>query len=153
MNLSPNKTLVEVIRERAFGGTYFRNIYSGINEKWCKNSSKEFVHLKNIYAKFYASDYYNVNVNKYGVNCGKSLRFSENKGWINKIDPNGWFQWCFRYWLGRTSEDDKRQIYRWKKNVNRFRAKLVKMIRDAGGKFDDYSFSPKIRQILLHWGY
>ena len=27
------------------------------------------------------------------------------------------------------------------------------MIRDAGSKFDDYSISPKIRQILLHWGY
>ena len=27
------------------------------------------------------------------------------------------------------------------------------MIKDAGGKFDDYSISPKIRQILLHWGY
>ena len=27
------------------------------------------------------------------------------------------------------------------------------MIRDAGGKFDYYSISPKIRQILLHWGY
>ena len=27
------------------------------------------------------------------------------------------------------------------------------MIRDAGSKFDDYSILPKIRQILLHWGY
>ena len=27
------------------------------------------------------------------------------------------------------------------------------MIKDAGSKFDDYSISPKIRQILLHWGY
>ena len=27
------------------------------------------------------------------------------------------------------------------------------MIRDSGGKFDDYSILPKIRQILLHWGY
>ena len=27
------------------------------------------------------------------------------------------------------------------------------MIKDAGGKFDDYSISHKIRQILLHWGY
>ena len=27
------------------------------------------------------------------------------------------------------------------------------MIRDAGSKFDDYSISLKIRQILLHWGY
>ena len=27
------------------------------------------------------------------------------------------------------------------------------MIRVAGSKFDDYSISPQIRQILLHWGY
>ena len=27
------------------------------------------------------------------------------------------------------------------------------MIKDASCKFDDYSISPKIRQILLHWGY
>ena len=34
MNFSPNKTPIEVIKERAFGGTYFRDIYSGINEKY-----------------------------------------------------------------------------------------------------------------------
>ena len=109
--------------------------------------------MKNIDQKNYCSSYYNVSVNKYGVKCGKSLRFWENKGWINEIDPYGWFQWYFRYWLGRRSEDDERQINRWKKIVSRFRGKLVKMIRDAGSKFDDYSISPKIRQILLHWGY
>ena len=27
------------------------------------------------------------------------------------------------------------------------------MIKDAASKFDDYSISAKIRQILLHWGY
>ena len=27
------------------------------------------------------------------------------------------------------------------------------MIRNANSKFDDYSISPKVRQILLHWGY
>ena len=27
------------------------------------------------------------------------------------------------------------------------------MTKDSGGKFDDYLISPKIRQILLHWGY
>ena len=37
--------------------------------------------------------------------------------------------------------------------MSRFKGKLVKMIRDAGSKFDDYSISPEIRQILLHWGY
>ena len=63
MNFSPSKTPIEVIKEGAFGGTYFRDIYSGINEKWYKNLWKEFVQLKNIDVKFYASDYYDVNVN------------------------------------------------------------------------------------------
>ena len=40
-----------------------------------------------------------------------------------------------------------------KKIVSRFRGKLVNMIKDAGSKFNDDSISPKIRQILLHWGY
>ena len=61
MNFGPNKTPIEIIKESAFGGTYFRNIYSGFNKKWYKISWKEFVHLKNIETKFYASDYYDVN--------------------------------------------------------------------------------------------
>ena len=43
MNFSPNKTPIKVNREGAFGGTYFRDICSGINEKWYKNSWKEFM--------------------------------------------------------------------------------------------------------------
>ena len=27
------------------------------------------------------------------------------------------------------------------------------MIKNANSRFDDYSISPKIRQILLHWDY
>ena len=37
--------------------------------------------------------------------------------------------------------------------MSRFRGKLVEMIKDAGGKYNDYSISAKIRQVLLHWGY
>ena len=109
--------------------------------------------MKNIDQKFFCSSYYDVSVNKYEVKWGKSLRFWKSKGWINKIDPHGWFQWYFIYWLGRRSKDDERQINRWKKIVSRFRGKLVKMIEDTDSKFNDHSVSPKIRQILLHWGY
>ena len=63
MKFGANKAPIELIREGAFGDTFFREIYSGINEKWYKNLWKEFVQLKNIDVKFYASDYYDVNVN------------------------------------------------------------------------------------------
>ena len=153
MDFGTNKAPVEVIKEGAFGGTYFRDIYSNINGKWHKNSRKEFNVLKNIDQKHYRSDYYDVSVNKYGVKCGASLRLWENKGWINKQDPYGWFQWYFRYWLGRRSKDDTRQIKRWIGIVERFKGKLIEMIKKAGSKFDDCSILPKIRHILLHWGY
>ena len=153
MNFSPNKTPVEIINEGAFGGTYFRDIYSGVNGKWYRNSWKEFEFLEDIDPKLYSSNYYNVKVNKYGVKCGTSLRFLENKGWMNGQDPFGWFQWFCRYHLGRRNIDDSRQIKRWLGIVNRFKGILVKMIKDKSTKFDDVSVLPKIRQILLHWGY
>ena len=137
MDFGANKTPVEVIKEGAFGWTYFRDIYSGVTGKWYKKSWKEFDQLKDIDQKFYCSDYYDVIVNKYDVKCGTSWRFWENKAWINKIDTYGWFQWYFGYWLSRRSEDDERQINRWKKIVSRFRGNLVKMIKYAGSKYDD----------------
>ena len=90
--------------------------------------------------------FYDASVNKCGVECGTSLRFWENKGWINEIDPYSWFQWYFRYWKGRRSLDDQRQIGRWKKTVSRFKGILVKLINKG-------TDSPKIRQVLLHWSY
>ena len=110
MDFSPNKKPIEVIKEGAFGRSYFRGIYSGINGKWYRKSWNEFDQLKDIDQKYYCSNYYDVSVNKYGVKCVTSLRFWENKEWINEIDPYGCFQWYFRYWLGRRSEDDKWQI-------------------------------------------
>ena len=33
MDFGTNKTLIDVIKEGAFGGTYFRDIYSGVSCK------------------------------------------------------------------------------------------------------------------------
>ena len=133
--------------------TYCTDIYSGINGKWYRKSWKQFGELKNIDQKYYCSNYYDVSANKYGVLCRTSLGFWENKGWINHVDPYGWLQWYCRYWLGRKSLDDERQINRRKGIVSSFKSKLIKMIKDVNGRIDDYSISPKIRQVLLHWGY
>ena len=57
MNFGANKTPVEVIKERAFGRTYFGDIYSGVNGKWYRKSWKEFDELKNIDQKYYYSNY------------------------------------------------------------------------------------------------
>ena len=110
MLFSANKTPVEIITEGTFAGTYFRDIYSSVNDKWYRNSWKEFDDLQNFDQKYYCLNYYDVSVNKYGVECGTSLKFCENKGFINPIDPYSWFQWYFRYWLGRRFLNDGRQI-------------------------------------------
>ena len=110
MDFGVNKTSVEVIKEGAFRGTCFRDIYSGINGKWHKKTWKEFDQLKDINQKYYYSSYYDVSVNKYGIKCGTSFRLWGNKRGINKIDPYGWFQWYFRYWLGRNLKLMKRKL-------------------------------------------
>ena len=89
MDFCANKTPIEVLKEGAFGGAYFRDIYSSVNEKWYRKSWKEFDQLKNIDPKYYCSSYYDVSVNEYVVQCGSLLRFWKNKGWINEIDPYG----------------------------------------------------------------
>ena len=132
MDFGPDISPVEVIKKGAFGGTYLKDIYSGVTGKFHKNSWKEFKELEDIDRRYYCSDFHDISLNKYGVKCGTSLRFWESKRWINETDPYGWFQWYFRYWKRRRSEDDQRQIGRWKGTVSRFKGILIKMI-DKGG--------------------
>ena len=146
MEFYPNISPVDLTKKGAFGGTYFRDIYSSVTGKFYKNSWQEFDELKSIDGKYYSSDFYDVKLNCYGVEFGTSLGFWESKGWINEMDPYGWFQWYFRYWKGRRSEDDPRQMNRWKRIVNRFVGILNKMI--SKGKD-----SKKLREILFHWCY
>ena len=83
--------MIKLFYKTSFGANkiYFRGIYSGLTRKLYKE-------WKYIDQKIYLSDYYDVSLNKYGVKCGTSLRFCENKGWINEIDPYSWLQKYFR---------------------------------------------------------
>ena len=106
MDFSQNKTAIEVIREDAFGGTYFRGIYSNASKIWYKNSWKEFEQLKNIDAKFYAPDYYGKNLNKYKAKTRKSQRFGKIKTLlIKKVLVPG-----FSGILGTGYEEDRKII-------------------------------------------
>ena len=80
----------------------------------------------------------------------------ESSGWISEIDPFGWFHWYCRFYLGRRSTDDERQISRWSGVCGakgRFKKQLMNRIHSSGTTFDDANISPVIRQTLLHWGY
>ena len=46
--------------------------------------------------------------------------------WINKQDPLGWLQWYDRYSEGRRTDDDERQIKRWKSFKARHFAQYLK---------------------------
>ena len=70
-----NSTPIDVIKKGRFGGTYFRDIYSGVNNKWYKNSWKEFEELKDVDKKYYSYDFYDADLNYYRVEVGTSLRF------------------------------------------------------------------------------
>ena len=48
MDTDTNKRPVEVIKEGGFGGTYFRDIYSGVNGKWYRKTWKELDKLKTL---------------------------------------------------------------------------------------------------------
>ena len=140
MEFTPNISPVDVIKKGAFGGTYFRDIYSSVTDEFYNNSWKKFEELKGIDGKYYSFDFYDVRLNYYGVKVGTSLRFWESKGWINAIDPYAWFQWHFRHW--KRSEDDIRQIGRWKRIVSRFVGILNKMVSEGRDsmKLDKFYF-------------
>ena len=95
-------------------------------------------------------------INKYKVKVGTTLEFWEEKQWIHKQNPYGWMQWYCDFYMGERGSDDKRQIDRWIKTAgpkSRFRRALINKIKEKNAKYDDETVSPKIRQILQHWGY
>ena len=153
MDFCANKMPVEVINEGAFGGTYFRSIYSSVTRKWYRKSWKEFEQLKDIDQKYYFSSYHDASVIKHGVKCGTFLRFWKIKVGLMKLILMVGFSGILNTGWVEDRKMKKDKLIDAKKIVSRFKGKLVKIIKDVGSKYDDSSVSPRIRQILLHWGY
>lgn len=65
-------------------------------------------------------------------------------------------QWYFRFYLGRRTRDDDRQIKRHLSAVGprgRFKTGLAKKVAHGGGveHWDDKEIAPILRQTLQHW--
>ncbi len=86
-------------------------------------------------------------LNYFGVNASQSLATWKHSGWIRPQDPRGWFQWYCRYYMGRRSADDRRQIRRW-----RAIARHVAAIRN-NCEPKDLECRKRQRQAVLHWAY
>lgn len=154
-NFRPNLSPYEIFTLGSFGGTYFRPIYSSVTRKKYKDADLEFKELENVPRNKLIRDDYDKSINKYKVKVGSSLEAWEESGWIHEQDPYGWVQWYIRFFKGRRTEDDKRQIKRWLNTAgpnSRFRKRLINMIHAKKTTYDDYSVSPAIRQTLQHWG-
>lgn len=154
----PNKTPRQVILEGSFGGTYFRPIFSIVNNKKYKNIHKKYIFFNDINTDLLTLSWeeYNKSINKYNVKVGTTLEYWETQNWIHSLHPYGWFQWYCDFIAGKRSVDDERQIKRWLQTAgpnSRFRKRLINMVTDNDTYYDDYNISPKIRQTLLHWGY
>lgn len=157
-DFTPNLTPQEIFKLGSFGGTYWRPIYSGVLEKKLKPPLNDYPKSwwKNIPMENLVSEEYDKNKNKYKVKVGTSLEFWESKEWIKPSHPYGWVQWYCDFYLGKRSDDDERQIKRWLGIAGprgRFMRYLVSQILKRKTDYNDQSVSPKIRQVLQHWGY
>ena len=156
-SFTPNQTPRQMFEAGIFGGSYFRPIHSAVTDQNYTDQHVQHKCLKGIPEALICNSKAVARVNKYKVSAGSSLEEWEAAGWIVEQDPYGWVQWYVRFYEGRRSPDDARQIDRWNKfagpKSGRFRTQLINKIKAAGGDIDDYTISPVVRQGLLQWGY
>ncbi|KAG9543736.1 hypothetical protein KCU79_g17367, partial [Aureobasidium melanogenum] len=155
-----------MLAEGAFGGSYYRPLYSKslrttIEDDW-KELPAEWLRDLSV-EKYLISPDYDPEINKFRVKCGQSIEEWEAAGWINHAyDVRGWFQWYTRFWLGRRCDDDDRQIGRWERCVGergRWRRMLLKKYLQAGVKtvadegVDEEEVSPVMHQTCHQWAW
>ncbi|MGF1585997.1 MAG: hypothetical protein ACFCUM_11775 [Bacteroidales bacterium] len=133
-DFTPDLTPEEMLQMGVFGGKYMNDCRNEFPASWFEKAKL-------------SPEKANPKLNYFKVNASKPLSYWIEKGWIRPQDPRGWFQWYCRYYMGRRSADDERQIKRWKA-MTRHIAQLRKNCEKG-----DLNCRPVQRQALLHWAY
>jgi hypothetical protein len=129
-DLSPRTLLALGI----FGGKYMTDCRAEYPEDWFDNA-------------LLCHERHDPDLNLFRVNASQPLSVWRAKGWIHHQDPRGWFQWYCRYYLGRRSDDDERQIRRWRA----VRRHITQVERNCAR--GDLDCRRRQRQAILHWAY
>ena len=131
---APDLTPSEMLALGVFGGRYLTDCRGEFPAAW-------FTHAR------LSPGRHDATLNCFSVSASQPLAVWRAKGWIHPDDPRGWFQWYCRYYLGRRSGDDLRQVGRWRAMVRH-----VAQVK-AGCWPGDTSCRRRQRQALLQWAY
>lgn len=134
-DFQPDLTPREMLALGVFGGAYFTAVPQEFPKSWFQGVS------------FSKSGKPDKELNFFKVNASQSRAVWQQKGWIHKDDPLGWFLWYCRYYQGRRHPDDARQIKRWKA----YRRHLAQVAHNC--EAGDFRCRARQRQSLLHWAY
>lgn len=133
-DFQPELTPKQMLALGVFGGKYMTDCGAEFPADWFKRAKL-------------CHERHDPTLNYFGVNASQPLSVWRKKGWIYHEDPRGWFQWYCRYFMGRRSPDDERQIHRWRA-VRRHLSQVVKHCHRG-----DLNCRRRQRQALLHWAY
>jgi len=131
---APELTPRQMLQLGVFGGRYMTDCRAEFPKSW-------FTRAKLCAAKHDAA------LNCFGVNASQPLAVWRRNGWLSGQDPRGWFQWYCRYYMGRRSPDDARQIRRWRAIARHIAA--IRKHCEPG----DVDCRRRQRQAVLHWAY
>ena len=130
----PHVTPKEMLKMGVFEGKYCNDCTQELPADWFEGAK--------------ISDKPDPKLNYFGVKSRQPLTVWREKGWIYGPDPRGWFQWYYRYYLGRRlAKIDDIQIKRW-----RAFSRHAGQIR-ANCEPGDVFCRRRQRQALLQWAY
>ena len=133
-SFTPDLTPKQMLALGVFGGKYMADCRDEFPKPWFTRA-------------MLCTDRHDPTLNYFRVNASQSLAVWRRKEWIHAQDPRGWFQWYCRYYMGRRTADDARQIRRWRA-ISRHVAAIRKNCEPG-----DLECRRRQRQAVLHWAY